>query len=395
MRSKVIGSILMILGTSVGAGMLALPVASAHENFLFSSMMLVSAWAISMIGAFALLEVNLWLEPGTNIISMAQHTLGKTGQVIAWVLYLFLLYSLLCAYLSGLGDILQALLAAAGVWIPRAMATVLSLLLLGAIIYRGIGSVDMANRGLMFIKLLTYVILVSVLVPHIKLSFLASGDSAWRESAILVMITAFGYSIIIPSIRQYLDSNVQDLKRVVLIGSLIPLVIYLIWIASVQGVIPRLAEGGLVEMSNSAHTNAMLMHHLSRQVTLEWLHMMVRIFISICAVTSFLGVSLSITDFMADGTGYAKRGKSAFMVYGLSFGPPLLLVLLAPGIFIKALDYAGVDCVVLLIILPLVMLFTGRYIKHHEEKPLLCGGRPLLLLAMLLSLILLVKPLVM
>ena len=94
-KSSLIGGMLLIVGTSIGGGMLALPVAMAKNGFFSSILFLTLCWGVMTLGALLILEVNLHLPPGSNLISMARLTLGWPGQVLAWILYLFLLYTLL------------------------------------------------------------------------------------------------------------------------------------------------------------------------------------------------------------------------------------------------------------------------------------------------------------
>ncbi|MBV9575717.1 MAG: tryptophan/tyrosine permease, partial [Gammaproteobacteria bacterium] len=114
MNSKLIGGILLVVGTTVGAGILALPIATAELGFWGSTLLLISCWAVMTTCAFLFLEVNLWLPAKSNVVSMAGATLGKTGQAIAWVVYLLLLYSILSAYIAGGGDLLHYLLSTSG-----------------------------------------------------------------------------------------------------------------------------------------------------------------------------------------------------------------------------------------------------------------------------------------
>ena len=120
MKPKVLGSALMIVGTSIGAGMLALPIVSASQGILLTIGMLFVCWVLMTLGAFNLLEVNLWLDSGANMVTMANKTLGKIGKLVCWTVYLALLYSLICAYLSGAGDVLHAILLDSGVSVNRA-----------------------------------------------------------------------------------------------------------------------------------------------------------------------------------------------------------------------------------------------------------------------------------
>ncbi|HEV2613330.1 MAG TPA: aromatic amino acid transport family protein [Gammaproteobacteria bacterium] len=379
MYRKTAGCILMLLGTAVGAGMLALPLATAPANWQTTLLMMIGSWLIMTAGAFALLEVNLWFPAGANFIRMAGSTLGKPAKWITWVVYLLLFYSLLCAYLSGTSDILHGLINS----LPRTTATLIALFILGSIVYRGVSSVDLVNRGLMSIKLVAYIILIAAISPHITLPNISDGNYFYKTSALMVIVTSFGFGSIIPTLRDYLKSDVKQLKWVLLLGSILPMVIYLLWIASTQGLLPR---DNLIQMAHSSEPNSMLMHGISTLLDNGLLGVITKVFISICAVTSFLNVSIGLVDFIADGL----QSEREIKVYALAFLPPLIIVLIAPGIFIKALSYAGFCCVFLLILLPMLMLYRGRYIQKHEGVRFLPNTKILILGCALIAVILMI-----
>jgi tyrosine-specific transport protein len=383
MNLKIIGGILMILGTSIGAGMLALPVASASAGFVSSAVLLISCWLGMTIGAFLILEVILWLPEDTNLISMVKLTLGKPGQVIAWLSYLMLLYTLLCAYISGNSDVLQNILQACHLFVPRWISTILVVILFGSIVYRGVYSVDIVNRGLMTGKILIYFLLVLAIAPHINATQLIIHHSKVTIVTVMVMITSFGYAIIVPSLRTYFNSNVRQLRKVIFIGSLIPLIFYIIWVAIVQGVLPIAV---LKQLAISTHTTTGLAKHLAVTVNSTWMGSFVHIFTSICALTSFLGVSLCLFDFLADGLQLKKRGVNGMLVSAITFLPPMLIIILVPGAFIPALSYAGIFVIIILMLLPAIMAWSGRYWKKIEVgKYRLWGGKPLLVIEILAS----------
>lgn len=376
MQSKrIFGGMLMILGTCVGAGMLAIPIVSAHESFRLSALLLVAAWICMTIGAFAMLEVNLWFKPGSNLVSMAEGTLGAWGKMLTSLLYLLLMYSLICAYLSGASGVLETFLNSMDWRTSRPIATVLTLLLLGSVVYAGIGVVDIANRLFMTIKLVIFALIVIALAPEIKPTQLLTGDYMVRNSAFIVMVTSFGYATILPTLREYLHSDRKSLKFIVLAGSLVPFVIFLSWLYLVQGVLPRDGEHGLIAMASSDNSSSRLMLAISNVSHYPWMKYIASCFVSVYVLTSFLSVSISLADFIADGLKKTKQGKDNVVIHLLCFLPPLLIVLLKPGIFIVALAYAGIWCIALLVILPLLMLYSGRYKNALSDHHLLPGGR--------------------
>jgi tyrosine-specific transport protein len=99
---------------------------------------------------------------------------------------------------------------------------------------------------------------------------------------------------------------------------------------------------------------------------------------------------LSLFDFFADGLKIPKSGKGNWILYAITFFPPLIIVLLDPGIFIKALSYAGIYCMILLVLLPALMAWQGRYRQRIEARYRLMGGKYLLLALMLVSILVIV-----
>ena len=94
-------------------------------------------------------------------------------------------------------------------------------------------------------------------------------------------------------------------------------------------------------------------------------------------ITAFLGVSLGLFDFLADGLKFNKAGIQGKYTLALTFLPPLTVVLFKPGIYLNALSYAGVCCVVLLVLLPTLMAWKGRKACLHpltDTQRMLPGG---------------------
>ncbi len=381
MNFKLLGSILLIVGTTVGAGMLALPIATANTGFLGSLILLFGSWFVMTAGAFLLLEVNLWLPQNTNLISMARTTIGPVGQIISWVVYLLLLYSLLCAYMAGGSDLFDHLLEGAGIHFPLWVSLVIFVLVFGSIVYMGIRSIDYVNRGLMLIKFSSLFVLLGLLTPVISAVRLAGGNlhAITSPGALMVTITSFGYAAIIPSLRVYFEGDIQQLKKAVLIGSLIPLVCYIAWDAVIMGVIPLQGDNGLVSIAQSHRSTSEFVTVLSAIVRSPLITLFAKLFTSICVLTSFLGVALCLTDFWADGLQLEKKGVNKIIIHLIILLPPFLVVLFFPNIFIKALEYAGVYCLILLILLPAWMVWSGRYRKHIARGYRVAGGKPLLL----------------
>lgn len=394
MHNKLIGGILLIIGTSIGGGMLALPIATAQLGFINALIFLVLCWAVMTAAALLILEVNLWHRTNSNLISMSKTTLGRFGQIIAWLSYLLLLYTLLAAYIAGGGDFLQHLLLIFHLNLSTKFSALLFTGLLSLIVYKGLGSVDYVNRGLMFSKLLTLILLVTCIFPFISIDYLLTLEKAYPLSVILgsttVIMTSFGFAVIVPSLRSYFNNDLIMLRKTIFIGSLIPLFCYVFWELTIMGTIPVHGDSGLIAMAHSGHSTSNLIAALSHLLDNKLVNFLARIFTSICFATSFLGVALSLFDFFSDGLQIEKKGLKKLILYSLTFFPPLLIASHYPHIFITALSYAGILCAILLILLPAMMAWSGRYIKNCAFGYQVAGGKFLLLSLMFIALFIII-----
>jgi tyrosine-specific transport protein len=379
MKSKMLGGVLLIVGTTIGGGMLALPIVMAQGGFWGSALLLIASWLIMTFCAYLILEVNLWMPANSNIILMAKKTLGRWAEVTAWVCYLLLFYCLLAAYISGGSGILQELLSAAQMQTSNMLTAILFTIVLGLIVICGIQTVDYTNRALMFIKLIAFALLILFIAPHVQMPRLDSGNMIYLVPAVTVVMTSYGFSTIIPSLRTYFKNDVKKLRQVILIGSLIPLGCYVAWVCVIFGGIPMEGEFGL----NSVHSTLELTQSLIHELQNSSVTTLTRVFTSVCMVTSFLGVSLCVVDFLADGFRLEKQGVQKLFLTVLTFLPPLLIAIVYPNAFQVGLSYAGIFLTILIVLLPVLMIWNGRYRQKIIAEYRVSGGKlPLIICAL-------------
>lgn len=372
---KLIGTTLLIIGTSIGGGMLALPTVTASSGFWSSSLLLIFAWGVMTAGAFFLAEVNMWLHQDNHIVSMAKHTLGKSGAIVTWVCYLALLYALVAAYITGGSGVIQSLFISGHMHMPHWINSLIFTFILGAIVWHGIQSVDHVNRVLMSIKLLTLVLLVLLIIPHVKPHALRIGHAHHLLGAITVVITSFGFATNVPTLCSYLKYDTKTIRRAIMIGSIATLVCYLIWDAAVQG---SISGSWLTKIASDSNTTSELTQALSEISHSRMISISAHLFAGICMLTSFLGVSIGLSDFLSDGL-KVKKQTNKLLIYGVTFLPPLAIAIFYPQAFITALSYAGIFCLILLALLPSLMAWYGRYRKGLAKGYQVMGGKTLVL----------------
>jgi tyrosine-specific transport protein len=375
--NRLLGGILLIGGTSVGAGMLALPVSTAFGGFIPSIIVFFICWAFMLLTAFFFLEVNLAIRGEPNLVSMAGKTLGTWGKSLSWVFYLLLLYSLLAAYIAGCTPLFQsAFTNVLHITFPKWFYHFILPAFFGGFVYLGTKGVDYINRFLMIGLVLSYFLLVGYCPSFIETPRLLHQDYLASLLSVPIVITSFGYHIIIPTLTTYLDHDVKRLRKALLIGSSIPFVIYMLWQWIILGSVP------LTDLAGAWKQGLPATVPLSKVTAVRWIGVGAQFFSFFAIVTSFLGVSLSLCDFLKDGLKIKKTWEGRLLAIALTFVPPLIFIFAYPKSFYMALEYAGIFVVVLLGILPSLMVLKLKTRSFYRKR----GGRFLVYFVLFLCL---------
>jgi len=347
---------LIIAGTTIGAGMLALPIASSGLGFLTAMVILFFAWCLMTYTALLTLELHQHAPPNATLNTLAKNILGKKGQIIANFSMIFLFYSLCAAYIAGGGGQLQLMLSNwSAVEIPPQTGAITFAIIFGSIITLGASTVDKLNQVLFIIKIMVLTSIFYILTPHIQGEYLLNMpmQQGLIISAIPVIVTSFGFHGSIPSIVKYMGVNIHSLRKVMIIGASMPLVIYLFWQIVSQGVISQQnlydsqgLDGFIASLSSLLQSSA-----IANTLT---------IFANLALATSFLGVSLGLFDFFSDVLNKSDSNKDRLITALVTFTPPLGFALFYPQGFIMALGYAAIALVILAIFLPVLMVWKQR-----------------------------------
>lgn len=376
-HGTVLGGALLVAGTTIGGGMLALPVLTSPGGFLPSIFIYLTCWLFMSLTGLLFLELSLQMGEGVNIVSMASRTLGWSGKLFAWVLYLFLFYCLTVAYIVGCGDILSTTMHGL---IPRAWGPLIFCFIFAPFVYAGPHLVGKLNYFLMGGLAFFYCAFVYLGVPEIHVENLAHRDWGLSLLALPIAFTAFAYQGIIPTLFTYLDRNPLKVKASIWIGTSIPLVTYLIWQGLILGIIPLEGPDGLKEALLEGR-NAV--YPLKSRLNNPHIFLIGQYFAFFALLTSFFGVTLGLLDFLADGLSIKKNPWGKTFLCILIFVPPLLIALVHPDIFLQALDFAGgYGCSLLLGLLPILMVAKQRQTDPNAPHQVKGGMVVLLLLAL-------------
>ncbi len=374
--NKTLGGILLVAGTAIGAGMLAMPITTGFGGFFPTLLLLVVYWLYMMFTALLYLEVNLSIPGENNLITMAKKTLGEPGRIVSWIVYLFLLYSLTAAYISGSTPLFAlGLKSLVGIDMPSWAGPLPLLVIFAFFVYLGTKTVDYVNRLLMLGLVAMYLVLAALLPSHATKENLFHTDFPAMLVSVPVILTSFGFHIIIPSLSSYMKHDRKALIKAIVIGSFIAFVVYVIWEMLTLGAIP------LTTLATSYKQGGSIAGPLMNITGSAWISTSSALFAFFAILTSFLGVSLSLSDFLSDGFKIKRTNRGRVISCLLTFVPPLGFITLYPNGFIIALQYAGLFVAILLGILPVLMAW--KLPKPNAYRTLF--GRIFLVLALLLS----------
>ena len=381
--NKTVGSTLLVAGTMIGAGMLAMPLTSAGIGFGFTLVLLLGLWALLTFSALLFVELYQTAESDAGIGTLAEQYFGKAGRIIATAVLIIFLYALIAAYVSGGGSLLKDLL-------PESFGDKVSILLFtvifGSFIVIGTHSVDKINRVLFFVMLAAFAVVLSLMLPEIKFDNLMATpiDNALIISASPVFFTAFGFHGSIPSLNKYLGGNVKALRISILAGSAITLFAYILWQMSTHGLLTQ--NEFLQILKEDATLNGLVKATLAITGS-NMIAGAVKLFSTLALVTSFLGVGLGLLECIEDLLKRSFNISAGRISLGLmTFIPPLVFALFYPEGFILALGYAGQMFAFYAVVLPVSLVWKAR--RAHTNLPYkVWGGNLTLIIVLVLGVI--------
>lgn len=373
---SLLGGSLLVAGTCIGAGMLALPVVTSPAGFIPSLVMYLVCWALMCGTGLLMSEACLSVEGEPNLVSMVEHTLGWWGKIICWFLYLFLFYCLTLAYVTECGNMLTDFVNDA---VAEWVGTLVFVLFTFPILYRGTYTVDRCNEVFMLGLFATYAGFIVLGAKYVDVERLWRADWGYISIALPVAFVSFAYQGIVPTITTYMNRKPARIRKVLILGSSIPLVIYIIWEALTLGILPLEGPGSLQEALEKGVSAVKPMRSVVDNPTI---YLLGRGFSFFALISSFFGVTLGLKDFLADGLGVEKDRNGKLFLCTLIFLPPLILSSINPHIFLRALEFAGgIGCALLLALFPILMVWQIRY-RAKEDVPCQLGGGKAMLVAL-------------
>ena len=314
---SLLGGVVIIGGTIIGAGMFSLPVVMSGAWFFWSMAALIFTWFCMLHSGLMILEANLNYRIGSSFDTITKDLLGKGWNVVNGISIAFVLYILTYAYISASGSILHHTFAEMSLNVPARAA--------------GFG---------------------------------------------FALLASFGYHGNVPSLMKYYGKDPKTIVKCLVYGTLMALALYTIWLLATMGNIPRPEFIGIAEKGGNIDV---LVQALSGVLNSRSLDLLLVVFSNFAVASSFLGVTLGLFDYLADLFGFDDSAMGRLKTALLTFAPPVVGGLLFPNGFLYAIGYAGLAATIWAAIVPALLARASRK-RFGSPKFRVWGGKPMIML---------------
>lgn len=362
---KQLGAILLVAGTCIGSGLIALPMVLAKLGLIPSMLLMVAVWFIMYYTSLVNLELNLQAGQGLFLGALGRYFSGRTAGLVGTVSLKLLSYSLLAVFIYGGSSILKELIASkmAVEYSFGTIATCFTIISM-ALLLLPIKWIDYFNRILFTGLLAVVVILLTGLAITINWSELPLFSKQYKDptawaALIPVVFTSFGFQVIFHTLTNYCNKDVKMLKRAFLWGSLIPAIAYIIWTCSILSVVYQDNPQFYGHMATGKAEVGELIQVLSGVAKSQSVQLLVWWISLLAIITSVLGVGVGLCDtlkgMLSKKIDNAKAcGTLASVITVL---PAYLVVMYVPNAFITVLGFAGMILAVMAILLPIYLFW--------------------------------------
>ncbi len=349
-----------LVGTIIGAGILGMPYAIAKVGFL-PGIFLILLIGVSFIFLNLFLgEVILRTKGQHQLTGYAEKYLGPWGKKLMTFSMLVSIYGALSAYLIGIGIALQTIFKSSS-----ATPYIILFFLVGFfIVYRGIKSTGKAELILVSFLIVVIVAIGLFSLDNINPAHFSGYDLGKLLLPYGVVVFAFVGSAAIPEIQEELGNQKKKMKKAIIIGSVIPIIIYTLFTVVMMGLI-GIEQFELLEPNQRIATVALSIYSTP----------LFGLFANILAVltmsTSFFTLGLALLEMYQFDYGTSR--KAALL---LTFIFPLLVAVFKLTTFIAILGITGVFSGGLDGILVVLMYWKAKLLGERKPEYNLPVWRP-------------------
>lgn len=353
----------LITGQMVGAGILGIPVIVGIAG-LGPALLIMAVYALAMYFSSVVLgrEAVDNASESFSFPSLYGQYLGRGGKWVAIVVNMLMLYGLLTAYVAGGAEVIGRLLKLGH---SQTLILIAFFVLVTTITLLGVGIVRRFNALLILLMWSSFITLLIIGERHIHPGYYTAKDWVFVPVTTAIIVTSFNFSNLIPVVCKSLDWNMKRVAVAMFIGLCVAFAMNTAWIIVGIGVLPL--QGDISLVSAYIH-NVPATVPMAEVIHSKFFLTCSLIFSVIAIITSYIGNGLGLMNFNEDLSVNMLKKDSKTFVAVITFLPPLIVTLIYPDIFIKALNVTGGICTITLFgIFPSVIAFI-KYRKNVKVR---------------------------
>ena len=346
-KKRLFQAVATLVGCMIGAGILGIPYVVAKAGFITGIINILVLGVVFLFIHLYLGEVVLRTKGKHQLTSYAEKYTGKVGKYFMFISMIVGIYGAIVAYIMGAGEALAIITG-----IDPLLCSVIFFGILSWIVYAGLKAIEESEAFAMPLVLILAVLIFAFAVTKLNPAHLLEFNFSRLLVPYGVVLFAFIGTSAIPEMGEELAKYKKDMKKAIIIGSSIPIIVYLLFALSVVGVLGKAThEIGALGLT---------------AILGEKMAFVGAIFALLTMSTSFLVLGLALKElFWYD---YGLRKNTSWLL--ACFVPFLLFLLIKTrnlASFTKILDIAGVITGAIIGVLIVLMVMNAK--KKGERKP--------------------------
>ena len=349
-------AIAILAGTTVGAGILGIPYVVSQSGYLLGLIEIIAIGLLMMVINLYVAETALRTPGKHQLTGLAERYLGKKGKIIMTIVTTFGIYGAMLAYLIGQSQVLSSIFGG-----NPAIYGIVYFAIMAGIIYAGLDLVEKADMFIIFANIL----LIGVISVLSFSKTNALNLLTFNPSNLLVPygVILFSYlaTISIPELKLALETHHHQIKKAVILGTLIPMIIYILFTTAVVGVV------GFDKFSSLSPNERVATIALGKYVPGS-IALVANLFAFFAMSTAFISLGLALKD-----TYHLDHKLKKGLAWGLTAFVPFAIWLVNTFVkeltdFIYTLNVVGVISGGLTGIMVVLMVWKARKIGRREPE---------------------------
>ncbi len=344
----------IIVGASIGAGILSLAYGSRHAGFPVLVFWIILIGIFTTISMLYVAETTLRTRKPMQLSGLAETYVGKIG---AWLMFFAVFgnsVGALTAYTTGSGNILSSMLG-----VPPMVGSLLFFIPAMIVVWLGLKAVGAAEKVITGSMVLMILILVfaSIIGPGLKLEYILHMNLSHAIPVFgLVIFTFIGQYSVPELARGFVRGDIKRLPKAIITANVI--------IALLLMIVPMAALG----LSGPDEVSEVVTIAWAEALGL-WAFFLANIF-TICAfMTSFWAIGQSLLTNIVDKLKFPSESEPKFRAIALALvvTPPFLIAYSGIVGFVDILAITGSFSGMMMGVLPIMMLNRAR--KESTREP--------------------------